>query len=307
MNIIGKHEIILTSSMAWYRFLIMRLPETVFPELGYCVYCGNTKEVFTREHIIPYALNGSFILPKASCRSCSMITSKFENKFTRINYGQYRLNKNYSSRNKKKRPTEQTCHITEEGNKDEIKVKIDDLPNVFPAWILPTPGILRGIEPSVIIPESEMQLMIDKENNVEQFMQLHKCNKLNVTFNFQVSPFLKLLAKIGHCYAHALTLGKAYQALLPNIIIGSSEYGSHYIGGIEDDYIPKNEYAPLTLSIRYGVKMAFLVVRIQLLNPGSLPPYQVVAGYIPNLENFCKMHGLDYEDFLANMRAFPLP
>ncbi len=180
------------------------------------------------------------------------------------------------------------------------------MPNVFPAWKLPTPGILRGAEPSIIIPESEMLIMFDKKNGVEKFLQFHKCNKLNITFDFHVSPFLKLLAKIGHCYAHALTLGKGYQALLPNIIIGNSEYASHYIGGIEKDCIPNNEYAPLTLSIRYGVKKAFLVVRIQLLNPGALPPYQTVAGYIPNLEYFCEINGLNYEECLANMRAYPL-
>ena len=105
--------------------------------------------------------------------------------------------------------------------------------------------------------------------------------------SFDLGAFLKQLAKIGHCFAYACTQGKGYQMLLPPIIIGNSEYASHYIGGIGEDYHPKNMYVPLDMRIfRSYSGSHYLVVRIQLLNIGSLPPYLAVAGYIPDLDNF---------------------
>jgi hypothetical protein len=53
-----------------------------YEPIGTCIYCGAVEDL-RDEHIIPKALNGGWILPKASCRSCEAITSKFEMKVLR--------------------------------------------------------------------------------------------------------------------------------------------------------------------------------------------------------------------------------
>jgi hypothetical protein len=55
-----------------------------FPPVGRCIYCGATRysiddaRPLADEHIIPFALNGDYVLPEASCRQCERTTGQFE-------------------------------------------------------------------------------------------------------------------------------------------------------------------------------------------------------------------------------------
>src|SRR5436853_1120388 len=53
------------------------LTEVSYPPVGRCIYCGSTAGL-TREHVIPYGLNGELVLPSASCTKCAAVTSKCE-------------------------------------------------------------------------------------------------------------------------------------------------------------------------------------------------------------------------------------
>ena len=44
----------------------------VYKPVGHCIYCGATEDL-GKEHILPFGLSGSAILPKSSCRSLSLI------------------------------------------------------------------------------------------------------------------------------------------------------------------------------------------------------------------------------------------
>src|SRR5258705_11525776 len=45
--------------------------------IGECIYCGSTRGL-TREHAVPYGLNGAWTLHDASCDVCAGITQRFE-------------------------------------------------------------------------------------------------------------------------------------------------------------------------------------------------------------------------------------
>ena len=46
-----------------------------FDLVGHCIYCLADSVPLSREHIVPYALNGELVLPKAeSARPCHRIT-----------------------------------------------------------------------------------------------------------------------------------------------------------------------------------------------------------------------------------------
>ncbi len=51
--------------------------------VGTCIYCGKKEDKLTNEHIIPFGLNGKWILEKASCSGCNKITTKFEREVLR--------------------------------------------------------------------------------------------------------------------------------------------------------------------------------------------------------------------------------
>src|SRR5215467_13531941 len=49
-------------------------PPITYPPVGRCIYCPDGAGEGD-EHIIPYSLNGTQILPRASCHDCERITS----------------------------------------------------------------------------------------------------------------------------------------------------------------------------------------------------------------------------------------
>src|SRR5688572_14323585 len=70
-----------------------------YRDVGLCIYCGNS-EGLTREHAIPFALNGDLVLPAASCKKCSEITSAFETKVLKGPIWQVRVGEKFKSRKK---------------------------------------------------------------------------------------------------------------------------------------------------------------------------------------------------------------
>jgi hypothetical protein len=54
----------------------------ILGKIDKCIYCGAV-EGLTDEHIIPYSLNGDYVLQQASCLACCDITSRFEQEVTR--------------------------------------------------------------------------------------------------------------------------------------------------------------------------------------------------------------------------------
>ncbi|MBP6077135.1 MAG: hypothetical protein KA520_12490 [Nitrosomonas sp.] len=51
-----------------------------------CIYCGNTDEKLTKEHIVPRGLGGTCTIPSASCKKCQKITSQLEHSILRGTY-----------------------------------------------------------------------------------------------------------------------------------------------------------------------------------------------------------------------------
>ena len=53
--------------------MIPRSPEIKYEPIGRCIYCGKENVPLTDEHIIPLALHGEHLLPKATCIACQTI------------------------------------------------------------------------------------------------------------------------------------------------------------------------------------------------------------------------------------------
>jgi hypothetical protein len=77
---------------------------TIFPPIGQCVYCLKRSDLGD-EHIIARSLNGSMILPRASCKACGDVTSRFERTCARTIFGPLRIRHEMRTRRKKERPS----------------------------------------------------------------------------------------------------------------------------------------------------------------------------------------------------------
>ena len=88
---------------------VIRFMPSPFKPVGRCIYCGipenlSGPEGLNDEHIIPFSLGGTAILPKASCSNCSNETHAFEGYFAGVMFEAARTHFYWKSR-KRKRPT----------------------------------------------------------------------------------------------------------------------------------------------------------------------------------------------------------
>jgi hypothetical protein len=68
---------------------LVLIDRKMLPPLGYCLYCGSTENL-SREHIVPYAFLGNWVLQQASCGRCAEITGKLELACARDLFGEHR-------------------------------------------------------------------------------------------------------------------------------------------------------------------------------------------------------------------------
>lgn len=259
---------------------------TKYTSVGYCVYCGSRESPLSDEHIIPFALNGIWTLPESSCLKCADITKKFEQSVARTMYGIFRIKRGFQTRRKKERPQTLPLYtVALDGTLTTIDTLVQDYPNLFLAVDAPPPGILEGNEPTDQNPALKVSLKGDPRE-IGKVMKAMSLEQMLTKHQFKWGDFFRQLAKIGHCYAYACTHGRDYQPLLPDIILGKSNCLSYYVGGSDPT---SSEVAPkstLSLSIVCKPSGDYLVVGVQLLGIGTLHPYQVVVGRIPNLDAF---------------------
>jgi hypothetical protein len=118
---------------------------TVYAPVGRCIYCGSTKGPLGKEHIVPYGLGGTFILPRASCQRCSSITGQYEGWCLRVMFGVLRYQANIPTRRPNTRPTHVELTRKRKGGRvDVFNVPPKKLPPVIVGFLLPAPGIIRG-------------------------------------------------------------------------------------------------------------------------------------------------------------------
>ncbi|MBQ0932708.1 hypothetical protein [Ideonella alba] len=171
------------------------------------------------------------------------------------------------------------------GTRIKIDTPIQYYPDIFLAVEAPPPGIFEGREPSDLNPELKISLKGDPAG-LSKTMDALSLEQMLTSHVFEWSAFFRQLAKVGHCYAFACTLGREYEPLLPDVILGKSSQLAHYVGGLEASAPAESAKSELSLSIISKPTGDYLVAGVQLLGVGTLHPYQVVVGRIPNLEAF---------------------
>ena len=124
-----------------------------YPPVGHCIYCGARDCDLSKEHIIPYSLNGNWVLPKASCTQCQKKTQKIEEVCTHERYAMfYGMRRRFGMQSRSK-STRLRAFLAEvqpsDGSKrDLMEFESDGFPAVAFGMKLPPAGILTGSEPT---------------------------------------------------------------------------------------------------------------------------------------------------------------
>lgn len=248
--------------------------------VGSCIYCGATGEEvdLTKEHVIPLALGGRYILPKSSCKDCATITGRFEARVLRGGLRGIREHLKLESRTKK-RPTELPLFDVngEEGRTE--KVAVEDYPAlvILPHYRGPTIGnfpnrLISAVEPWYYVPPLALRTLKEKYG-IESWS----------TNAMDSASFARMLAKIAHGFAVATHGLDSFVQFLPEIILDDSPTKLHQFVGTMS---AGSEVTGNDLSHHVRVvgettnEGRYLTCHIRLFEKFGSPSYRVVVGML---------------------------
>jgi hypothetical protein len=252
-----------------------------FQPVGQCIYCGR-KDSLSDEHVIPFGLGGTLVLPKASCPSCADITKVFEQRLLRGHWWAYRRKVSMKSRH----PTEQPDTfpvIFEYPSGETVREQIS--PQEYPFLLVcdfDEPSFLNGtVVPGVPIARVFLKLLVPAHEmpHVKRH-GIQGIPKLTVEMNFSVEDFVRLLAKIALAYAIGRRSLPAFaEIFVKEIVLGSTDGALSYVGR---SAIPSTSVggAGHVHALREDTSGDLLTVYIVLFRKldESMPVYQVVVG-----------------------------
>lgn len=242
--------------------------------VGECIYCGdiNTADLLD-EHIIPYGISGDFILKKASCKKCAVITSRFERNVLRNMLMPARARMRLPTYHPKNRPAKLPILLKKEGKKEELYIPTDEygVKVFFPFYRLP--GLMDSNKYKGDIEVKGFVLIRTGDLNDDELMNKYKVNEYGFRQTYKPGAFALMLAKIGYGFTVLKYGTKALKKnyVLPYILGKATTIGQH-VGSTD---IRKGiKGTEIRLEVRNNVLHAF----IRLFSLWEVPTYVVVIG-----------------------------
>jgi hypothetical protein len=204
------------------------------PRLGYCIYCGDDTGPLTKEHALPFGLNGNRTLLDASCDACRKITHRLESDLLEKGvFRDYRYRNNYPSRHKKERPSSLPLGVGEYGSDGRVQVPVNEYPGMVALPLLGSlyPGILRGLTPAESAKGSHAVSLIMASNPSPELVSTHGKVWTNITISSNAEIW-RFIAKIAYCCAVWAdpTVGRV-ETPIRDFILGKNDGLAHYLIG----------------------------------------------------------------------------
>jgi len=114
-----------------------------YKPVGHCIYCGAIENL-QREHIIPFGLSGTGVLPKSSCRNCAKITRGVEEDVLRGPMWSVRVFRQLKSRRKhREAPKTEQLTVIKNGKEQVIELPLEEYPILLHFPVFPMPAYLN--------------------------------------------------------------------------------------------------------------------------------------------------------------------
>ncbi|TAX26341.1 hypothetical protein [Rhizobium leguminosarum] len=252
------------------------MAEHFYDPVGKCIYCGSTKYALRtdrklgEEHIIPFGLYGTYVLPEASCKECEKITGRQESKFQRGALLPARTFLSLPTRNKSNRPTELPLLVEDR----KVMVKIEH----YPACLM----LLRFPPPRIIDSSGAWGMGISGKlfSYDADALKLH----YGVTkFRWPIlraDVLQRVIAKIAHSYAVAKLGIDGFQPSLTHFIRNEQAYGLSNLIGSHHYELEADAGHVMGFAMMEGFPH-IVVVRIRLFAEFKMPTYLAVVGTRP--------------------------
>jgi hypothetical protein len=254
-------------------------PTVTYDPVGQCIYCDSDTERLGDEHIIPYSLNGTHILPRASCHACEKVTSYLDGFVSRSVFYQLRTAARMRTRTELPDEFPVILHF-EDGHKEEVVVPAEIHPATLTLPKFQMPDLLSGRPPDGNFRFTYTTWMRESAA-FDEFVKERGAKVGEVKTTIKCQQFSRVLAKIAHAYAVARLGADGFNPLLLDLIHRRDvEKGPELVGGEPD--VPQPATGKLhELDLMPHAK--FVVVRIRLFASSiadgrAMPVYIVVAG-----------------------------
>jgi len=165
-----------------------------------CIYCGASNVVLGTEHIIPYALNGDYTIPEASCTACEKVTSRFERDTLRCLYFDARNVLRMRSRHSRPRLEYLKIYTEFDFDGPTKDVKLEEYPLYLPIPKLRPPGAICGRPPDPGYPV-EIEFRHIAGPSTEDYAKSNAYATVASRLNYSPTDFSRSIAKIGFCAA----------------------------------------------------------------------------------------------------------
>lgn len=257
----------------------MTVPRTAI-RIGRCIYCGETPKKLQREHIIPLALHGEYVLHDASCAPCAKITSKFEGIMTQGPSGPLypaRRVLNLRSRRKKKQNPKLPLDVSVGGTSELRNLLVAEHcgPAVLP--IIGAAGFSTGADPNDGLKLKGAYVAWYGESP-EAVWAKQKADRITLYADVYPLPdFARMIAKIAYSYA-VLRFGieRMIGASVVDAIMGRNDSLAYWVGSTAQE-VPGGTPDELH---RLGVLRTpedGILGWVQLFSMQSAPIYMVVV------------------------------
>lgn len=254
--------------------------------VGQCIYCWTVQQPLSDEHVVPYGLSGTLVLPQSSCSVCAQKTSKLERRLLRGHWWPYRQFlglKSYRSKN-----TLPDLQVTiEKANGEKTPATLPMAKHSFAmVFRLAPPTVLSGSVSTEVPYATEVFLRTlgPMPGAVRVQGKVHRLapdEKLNVPVNFHAPDLCRFLAKVAHSYAiYRRGVDACEEYFLPRFVLGEEAGAMTYVGGASSSVLGSWLPGEGTHALLDRVQGTFLSVYIQLFrHKGDPPPiYEVVVG-----------------------------
>lgn len=226
----------------------------------------------TDEHIVPFALEGIWLLPKSSCATCSAETSKFERICCRQFYGSFRTRENLRSR--RKHPERVVAMRAYEPMEIPRQCAISTFPILR---FHDQPGMLQ-------VPSIEKDNWADILTLEVKNAPPERPLPPGISFgqSFDLDAFARMMAKIAHGFAVAVFGRDGFTSILNDRILGSQQNFPVVMGRSYAAPRADSVATALNWSVFDRDSQSILAITIHIFPGMGQPPIDVVVGSLSN-------------------------
>ena len=255
-----------------------------FNPVGRCIYCNSGPESgkLTREHIIAHGLNGTLILPEASCGSCRDVTGRIEGFYLQKMIRDARIHMKLASRRRRRNKAPPPALTIDRRVAPNVTRRVELAAEDHPYWLI----TLGYAPPAVLIGAADdyapliEHRMIPGDNFPDRWQRAGP--GVEVGYLVDANLFARMLAKIGHSFAVAALGINGFTPTLNAIILGTEPRYAKYVGGLRPENDDRSARPGVLHSIGIERQDQWFVVRLRLFAYlEGAPSYVIVAGRAP--------------------------